>query len=132
MIKTPKGHAGKPLTRREANESRLATKTRFVVEIRNTHIKNIWKHLKGTKEYQFIPHLKKDFEISAALVNEFSLKIVSDKNDVLEIADLMHTRFNQKCRLPSIVQHIPVSSYTDVPNLTLFPKFSYQDLKNME
>lgn len=131
IVKSPRFSAGNQMTRTEANESRFATKTRFVVEVRNTHIKNKWKHLSGTKAYQFIPHLKMDFEIAASLVNAFSSKIINDKSDWCEIVDLMHTKFDQGCRLPSIVQHIPDSSYAIVQNLTLFPKFSYKNLKNI-
>lgn len=120
---------GDQMSKMEANKSRLSTKTRFAVEVRNAHIKNTWTHLSGTKKYQFIPHLKKDFEIAASLVNAFSSKIVSDKNDWQEIVDLMQARSNQQCQLPNIIRHIPTSSYTVVQNLTLYPKFSYHDLK---
>lgn len=120
---------GDQMSRTDANKSRLATKTRFVVEARNSHIKNTWKHLNGTKIYQFIPRLKKDFEIAASLVNAFSSKIVSDKNDWQEIVDSMKARSNQQCQLPNIIKNIQSSSYTVVQNLTLYPKFSYHELK---
>lgn len=87
--------------------------------------------MSGIKEHQFIPHLKKDFEIAAALVNAFASKIVSDKDDYDQIVDSMLSRSNQGCQLPSILQHIPASLYTVVRNLTLFPKFSYEDLKKI-
>lgn len=131
IVKVPKGTQANRLTRAEANESRFATKTRFVVEVRNSHIKNIWKHLSGTKIYQYIPHLKKDFEMCAALVNAFCRSIESDKNDWANIGDLMLNKLNQSNPLQAIVSRIPNGTFRNVQNLTLFPKFSYADLKQI-
>lgn len=131
IVKVPKGTQANRLTRAEANESRFATKTRFVVEVRTSHIKNIWKHLSGTKIHQYIPHLKKDFEVCAALVNAFCRSIESDKNDWANIGDLMLNRLNQLNPLQTIVSRIPNGAFRNVLNLTLFPKFSYADLKQI-
>lgn len=131
QVKVPKGTPGNTMTKLDANISRLATKTRFVIEVRNSHIKAKWKHLSGTKIHQSIPHLKKDFEICASLVNAFCSKIVSDENDWQRIGNSMLNRLNQQCLLPSIVHLIPANSYIAVSNLTLFPKYTYQDMKNI-
>lgn len=131
IVKVPKGTPDGQMIRLDANISRLATKTRFVIEVRNSHIKAKWKHLSGTKIYQSIPYLKKDFEICASLVNAFCSKIVSDKDDWYDIGNSMLDKFNNQCLLPRIVHLIPVTSYVIVPNLTLYPKFTYRDLKNI-
>lgn len=131
LVKVPKGTQSNTLIRPDANDSRFATKARFVVEVRNTHIKNIWKHLSGTKEYQFIPHLKKDFQLSAALVNAFSKKIISDKNDWMKTGNLMLNKYHQLNPLQAIVNRIPKTAYTRVENLTLFPKMTYAELKDV-
>lgn len=115
----------------DANTSRLTTKSRFFIEIRNAHIKTKWKHLSGPKIHQSIAHLKKDFEIASSFVNAFCQKVVSDRDDVPNIANRMLTKFHQQCHLPSVMHLIPPTAFTPVHNLTLFPKFSYQELKNI-
>lgn len=133
VVQIPKlvKHSNAQLSKKEANESRLVTKTRYVVEARNSHIKNQWKHLDGVKIYQSIPYLKKDFQIGSALVNAFSSKIQSDKNDWEKIVDRMLAQFNKPNSLSRIVDRIPQKSFTPVMDLTLFPKCSYDDLKNI-
>lgn len=131
VVKVPKGTRANRLCREDANKSRFATKTRFVVEVINSHIKNKWKQLSGTKVYQYIPHLKKDFEVSAAMVNAFCSRIESDKNDWTDMGDLMLAKFNKLNPLPTIVSRLPKNAFRNVPNLTLFPKFSYGDLKQI-
>lgn len=131
VVKVPMGTQSNQLERKDANVSRLATKTRFVVEVRNSHIKNIWKHLNGTKIHQSIIYLKKDFQICAALVNAFCRSIKSDENDWEEIADLMLSKVNRSNLLRSVVHRIPNNSFRSVTNLTLFPKLTYKELKNI-
>lgn len=117
------------LTRTEANNSRMVTKVRFVVEVRNSHIKNIWKHLDGVKNYQSIPYLKHDFRIGAALVNAFCSKIESDQNDWEIVANQMLTQFDEKNVLTRNVFRIPDSAFKAVNNLTIYPKLEIKDLK---
>lgn len=129
ITKTPKGTKANQLDRMNANESRLATKTRFEVEARNTHIKNTWKHLGGINIHQSIPHLEKDFQICAALVNKYGQIIVSDRNDWANISDIMLSSFNEPNALHAIAHRIPRDQFRNVVILTLFPKFTYSELK---
>lgn len=131
IVKTSKGTQSNKLTRADANESRLATKTRFVVEVRNSHIKNKWKYLSGTKIHQSIPHLIMDFQICAALVNAFCRKIQSDEHDWNYMGDLILSKINQPNVLSSVVRNIPNTSFRRTTNLTLFPKYSYGELKEI-
>lgn len=131
IVKSPKGTQSNKLSRADANESRLATKTRYVVEVRNSYIKNKWKYLSGTKIHQSLLHLKMDFQICAALVNAFCRKIQSDKYDWDHIGDLMLSNVNQPNILSNVVHHVPNSSFKSVNNLTLFPKFTYRELKEI-
>lgn len=119
------------LTRQEANISRETTKTRFVIEVRNGHIKNIWKYLKEVKLYQSLPFLQKDFEIAAALVNAFSSLVHHDKDDWERMAALMAARNGIRNRFNIVIQGIPQSSFINQNKLTLFPKLTYADLKNI-
>lgn len=131
VTKIPKGTTANQLSRADANKSRFATKTRFVIEVRNSHIKNKWKQLSGTKIHQSIPHLKKDFQIAAALVNAFCCSIVSDQNDWNDIGELMLHNLNQPNTLHAIVHLMPRNEFQTVNNLTLFPKLTYSELKSI-
>lgn len=131
IVKSPMGTKKNKLSRKNANTSRLATKTRYVVEVRNSHIKNIWKSLSGTKIHQSIPHLKMDFQVCAAFVNAFCADIKSDKYNWEETGDLMLSKHEQRNILSEFVQHIPNKSFKSVNNLTLFPKLSYADLRKI-
>lgn len=119
------------LTTKQANESRAVTKTRFVVENRNSHIKTKWTHLNGMTCYQSIPHLMKDFRISAALVNAFGSKIQSDKTDWERMANQILTHFNEPNNSSTIVRKIPRTVFTPANDLTIYPKFNFNDLKDV-
>lgn len=119
------------LTNKQANDSRTVTKTRFVVEARNTHIKNKWTHLNGISEYQSIPYLMKDFNIAAALVNAFGAKIISDANDWERMAVQMLTQIKQPNNLSKHIHKIPRNAFAPVNDLTLFPKLNFRDLKDI-
>lgn len=119
----------KQLTLNQANSSRKVTKTRFVIEVRNGHIKNRWKYLKGVGVYQSIKYLQKDFQLGAALINAFSKKILSDKADWRVISNQMAIRNQINVNLYRTVLRIPQRFFNQVNNLSLFPKLSYQDLK---
>lgn len=133
IVKTAKGTnktATNKLSRNQTNESRLVTKTRFVIEVRNSHIKNIWKGLSGTKIYQSIPYLKMDFQVAAALVNAFCRKIESDVNEH-NMADLMLAKRFHQNTLSSVVHNIPDDIFKIVENLSLHPKYTYKELKQI-
>lgn len=132
VVKIPaftKSSSKRQLTKQQANRSRFVTKTRFVVEVRNGHIKNRWKYLKEVKIHQSVPYLEKDFQIGSALINAFSSEILSDKRDWEKVTDLMAARNNDRTSLKVMVQHIPARSFTQVNNLSLFPKLTYENLK---
>lgn len=115
----------------DANQSRFATKIRYVVEARNSHIKNKWKALNGAQIYQSIPNLKIDFRVCSALVNAFCREIESDRNDWNKIGDLMLSNMNESNILGQIAHRIPTESIQLTQNLTLYPKLTYHDLKEI-
>lgn len=131
VVKTPAFTQSNQLTRQQANASRNVTKTRFVIEVRNGHLKNIWKYFKGVKVHQSIPFLRKDFEIAAELINAFSSLIYNDKRDWQQIVATMTARNAVTSNFNQVVRQIPQSAFTQQNNLTLFPKLSYADLKNV-
>lgn len=115
----------------QANTTRNTTKTRFVVEVRNGHVKRKSKLLKSVQIYQSLPHLKQDFQISAALINAFSTNILSDKEDWNHIADTMLAKNNEKNHMLCFVNKISQAAFNKIENLSLFPKLTYADLKNI-
>lgn len=135
VVKMPefvKKNSNKVLTKVQANRSRYVTKTRFVVETRNGHIKNKWQYFKGVKNHQSIPFLKKDFQIASALINAFCSKIVSDRTDWNEMANMMAVgERNQTNLIAQLTRQIPRRMFVEVNNLTLFPKLTYAQLKQI-
>jgi hypothetical protein len=55
----------------EANASRLVTKTRWIVEARNGHIKSIFKFFRDTIHIHHVPNLRDFFRIACAIINRF-------------------------------------------------------------
>lgn len=55
----------------EANETRLITKTRWLVEARNGHIKSIFKFLDGTIPLQHVLNLRDFYRIAGAIINKY-------------------------------------------------------------
>lgn len=119
------------LSTKQANYSRLVTKTRYMIEVRNTHIKNKWKYLSATKNVESLPFLMKDFEVCTALVNAFCCTFISDKNDFEIISKRMLELRDTPNRLSNLVGKIPRNSFKLVVNLTLFPKLTFNDLKHI-
>lgn len=83
------------------------------------------------KIYQSIPYLKKDFQIYAAFVNAFCRKIQSDENDWEDIGNLMLSKMIQPNTLSCIAHRIPDTLFRNADNLTLFPKFTYRELREI-
>lgn len=133
IVKIPAfiGRRNSQFKTKQANATRNATKTRFVVEVRNGHVKRKYKLLKQTQIYQTIPYLKQDFQISAALLNAFSANVLSDKDDWQHMADTMIAKANEKNDMMSFVRKIPAASFNKISNLNLFPKLTYAELKNV-
>lgn len=59
------------LTTEEANETRLITKIRWVVEARNGHIKSIFKFLANVQSITHARHLGSYYRIAAAIINRY-------------------------------------------------------------
>lgn len=116
------------LTRAEANESRIVTKTRWMVEARNGHIKCKFRYLDGIKNVESLPFAAKDFRIAVALINAFSYQLESDKNNCQVALQMLALR-DVKNHLAKIVCRIPKRSYQSVINLSLFPKLTLDELK---
>lgn len=128
-VKIPTCNNPNQLSTKQANQSRLVTKVRFMIEARNTHIKNKWKYLSAVKNVESLPTLFKDFEVCVALVNAFCDCFQSDKNDFELIGKRMLELRDLPNRLSNHASKIPRNAFKKLNNLTLFPKLTFADLK---
>lgn len=60
------------LTTEDANEARLITKTRWIVEARNGHIKSKFKFFRNQIPMQHVPNVGHFFRICCAIINAYS------------------------------------------------------------
>lgn len=81
VVKSPGRITGNrhQLTTEQANQSRLVTKTRFVVETRNGHMKTIFPIFAKRWSTLLIAQLSTEMRIAAALINKYFQRIVADK-----------------------------------------------------
>lgn len=123
------------LTNKQANDSRLVTKLRWVVEARNGHLKTIWPFFaKQWTTYELL-HLEEDVRIAANLINMFFATLIPDKANGEEIVGKMMERANQA----KPVFHTLIDCQTfqkEIKNFTLidiehfeFPLIAEADLK---
>ncbi|XP_071578400.1 uncharacterized protein [Temnothorax nylanderi] len=66
------------LSTEDANDSRLITKSRWIVEARNGHIKMIFKFFKGIIAYHHVIHLREYYLIAGALINRYREHILME------------------------------------------------------
>lgn len=92
------------LTAKKANDSRLVTANRFVIESRNGHMKTIWNVFSNTWCTYDLPHMMDDYKIGAALINQFHSKIESNKTDADQIARDMLARQSDENLFAKIIK----------------------------
>lgn len=106
VVKTPEftktNHPTQQLTTDQANRSRLVTKTRFVVETRNGHIKKIFPVFDQRWSTLCIHTLGEDLRIAAALINKYFHKVIADEGFEDRTANSMLANMN----LPNILHPI--------------------------
>ncbi|KYN18648.1 hypothetical protein ALC57_09030 [Trachymyrmex cornetzi] len=78
----------------EANEARLVTKTRWIVEARNGHIKSIFKFFGGTIIMPHAINLRDFYHIAGAIINRYHGPITMD-NATVEFARTLLHRFKE-------------------------------------
>ena len=59
------------LTTEQANNSRLVTKTQWIVESRNGHLKSIFKFLAQVIRIQHVNHIGDYYRIAGAIINRY-------------------------------------------------------------
>jgi len=86
----PPGQA--QFTTAEANESRLITKIRWVVEAANGRIKNKFKFFDDVLQNSYLPKIGSYFRIACAFFNAFAPPIHADKPENIQLAQRMVER----------------------------------------
>jgi hypothetical protein len=72
----------------EANTARLITKTRWIVEARNGHIKLLFKFFRGQIPIHHVPHIGSYFRIACAIINRY-FPPIEMQGATAELADSM-------------------------------------------
>ncbi|XP_043262240.1 uncharacterized protein LOC122403027 [Colletes gigas] len=80
----------KQLSTEEANESRLVTKTRWIVETRNGHIKSIFKFFNHIINMHHIHHLGEFYNIAGAIINKYHPLISMEGVNTKLAQELLH------------------------------------------
>lgn len=128
-----------PLSKSKANQSRLVTKVRWVVEARNGHLKTIWAiFAKKWSSREIAFYLDDDIHIAAALINKFSTQLLAD-NDSEAVATEMF-RMNEQTNeviatFHSIVQRSnfkrDLKNFIPLENNFPFPTLNEDEMKNI-
>lgn len=136
VTKTPefvlKSQPRQQLITDQANRSRLVTKTRYVVEAQNGHLKTVWPYFAKTWPTLCVSELGVDLRIAAALLNKFFDRIVADKGHETQVANAMLARLDAPNFVHEIIQEL---SNEDVAEFCLieddifrFPRIEKENL----
>lgn len=87
------------LTTEEANETRKVTKSRWIVEARNGHLRSIFKFLSQTILLQHAKKLNSYYRIAGAIINRYHPTIIMQDADI-QLARRMIERAN----MPNVIQ----------------------------
>ncbi|CAF1094076.1 unnamed protein product [Brachionus calyciflorus] len=93
----------KQFTSHEANQSRLCTKIRWVIEAVNGMLKGSFRSLDIRVENKSLTHYLIDFRIAGVLLNRFHKRLVSDDKYALEMATKMFENKDKSNELMEIV-----------------------------
>ncbi|KAJ8685806.1 hypothetical protein QAD02_021599 [Eretmocerus hayati] len=95
---------GRQLSTQDANQSRIVTKMRYVVEARNGHIKFTCKFLNQMMQIQHIPHLGDFDRLAEAMINRYHPPIIMQGADA-QLARRMLDRARQPNALQARVEN---------------------------
>lgn len=87
------------LSTEDANDSRIITKTRWIVEARNGHIKTIFKFLSNIVSIPHLPNVGDFFRIAGAIINKYHPTIIMEEADVNMARQIL-----QEATKPNVVQ----------------------------
>lgn len=96
------------LSTEEANNTRIITKSRWIVEARNGHLRSIFKFLRDTFNVQHAKHVGDFYRIAGAIINKYH-PIIHMEGATIELAQQMLL----KAQTPNVVQ-----ARVEIDNLT--------------
>ncbi|KYN50167.1 hypothetical protein ALC62_01022 [Cyphomyrmex costatus] len=125
------------LSTEDANESRLVTKSRWIVEARNGHLRSIFKIFQHTVQIQHIPNIVDFYRIAGAIINRYHPIILMEGANA-EMAQ----RLLERAREPNVVQALVEAENLHTRNaqrwvrlnagqIQDFPILTIQDLKDL-
>lgn len=109
------------LTTENANKSRLVTALRFVVEVRNGHLKSIFKMFDTVWCAYAQLYLSDDAEICSALINKYFPVFESNKGISSEVANRMLSKLNEENVVGTIISN---NFKNHMKKFTLFENFN--------
>lgn len=139
VAKTPefikKNQPTDQLTTEQANRSRLVTKTRFVVELRNGNIKTIFSVFAQQWSTVCLRHLGDDLRIAAALINKYFQKVVADKGNEECVSNAMLSCLTSPNHLQQIVRQdmfqTHLAFFETVQENFRFPQIRKEELQSI-
>jgi hypothetical protein len=125
------GKKNEQLTTLQANETRLVTKARWVIEDDNGVTKQSFRSLDGVIQNKLLPHIIKDYKIASALKNCFYTRKISDIEDSIEIAQEMKKKLLLKNDLDKYLTKKSRNNLEriDLAELLEFPKLSIEMIR---
>jgi hypothetical protein len=122
----------------EANQNRLVTKLRWVVESANSRLKR-WKYFKHTIPNTCLPSLAKDLQIMGAIINRFRPPLVKTTDSDIALARLMKQRASvsnslaEKCKPGGVFGNHRQATWkqldaTEIPD---FPKLEDEHIEDL-
>ncbi|CAF4095453.1 unnamed protein product [Rotaria sordida] len=122
----------------EANENRLTTKVRWIVESTNGRIKQ-WRIFDKVMYNTLIPSIGDFFSIVCAIINRFTSTFISDTSKDQVIAEKMLQLLQQSNELKQYIDSLKDDSDRNIKWYNLdaaralndFPIFSYQNLMDL-
>gem|GEM_PF-2279954 len=122
-----------PLTTEQANESRLVTKIRYIVEVINGRIKQQYKYFDKTIQNSTVPTLFKDFRIACALLNATYKPVQQSQLDRTIINRMLdysgkHNYLSELVRNENLNIRRSHFQRIEVAALDFFPELSLNDL----
>lgn len=120
------------LTTEQGNRSRIVTKTRFVVESRNGHLKNIFTMFAHQWPTICVNSLREDLRIAAAIINKYFQSVVADKGKQELVANAMLTRLTVPNEIHPIIKTHLFRSHKEffkpIENDFRFPRITLEEL----
>ena len=115
----------------QANETRLVTKVRWIIEDINGCIKSQFRIFDGTIQNKMLLHIMDDLKIACALINCFYTRKLSDIEDSIEIAQEMKKNVSKKNELEKYFKKSAKNLFEllDTSTLNDFPKLPIEDIR---